>query len=229
MKFLHIVIIIGLNVFIVMTSFSQLSTSLTSNLPIVIINTQGLTIPDEPKMTAKMKIIYNGEGVINSISDSLYHYDGWIGIERRGSSTQQFQKKSYSLETRLESGENNNVELLGLPRENDWILYAPFSDKTLMRNALIFTLSNETGWYAPRTRFCEVILNDEYMGVYVFMEKIKRDRNRVDIAKLNPDDTEGDQLTGGYIMHGIDVAVGIYFYLLEINYEKISVNKLIKF
>jgi spore coat protein CotH len=200
MKIIHTVIILALNLLIVMSSFSQLSTSLTSNLPIVIIDTDGQSIPDEPKRTAYLKIIYNGDGLLNSTTDSTFHYDGWIGIERRGSSTQQFPKKSYSLETRLESGENNNVELLGLPRENDWILYAPFSDKTLMRNALIFKLSNETGWYAPRTRFCEVILNDEYIGVYVFMEKIKRDRYRVDIATLNPEDIEGDQLTGGYIM-----------------------------
>jgi len=181
-------------------SFPQTNADFTSNLPIIIIDTEGKSIPDEPKIMVNMQIIYNGEGVINSFSDSLKHYDGWIGIERRGSSTQQFPKKSYSLETRDEFGENNNVELLGLPEENDWILYAPFSDKTLIRNTLIFKLSNNIGMYAPRTRFCEVFLNDDYRGVYVFMEKVKRDRNRVDISRLNPEDIEGDQLTGGYIM-----------------------------
>jgi hypothetical protein len=185
---------------IYINSFSQTTAEFTSNLPIILIDTEGRSIPDEPKIMAKMQIIYNGEGEVNSTSDSAMHYDGWIGIERRGSSTQQFEKKSYSLETRDESGENNNVELLGLPRENDWILYAPFSDKTLMRNALIFKLSNDLGMYAPRTRFCEVFLNDDYRGIYVFMEKVKRDDDRVDIARLNPEDIEGDQLTGGYIM-----------------------------
>ncbi len=181
-------------------SLSQLPTEFTSNLPIILIDTEGNSIPDEPKIMAKMQIIYKGEGENNFLSDSVKHYDRWIGIEKRGSSTQQFPKKSYSLETRDETGENNNVELLGLPEENDWILYAPFSDKTLMRNALIFKLSNDLGMYAPRTRFCEVFLNDDYRGVYVFMEKVKRDRNRVDISRLNPEDIEGDQLTGGYIM-----------------------------
>ena len=56
------------------------------------------------------------------------------------------------------------------------------------------------GRYASRTRFCEVVLNGEYQGIYVFMEKIKRDNNRVNVAKLNPDEITGDDLTGGYII-----------------------------
>ena len=32
------------------------------------------------------------------------------------------------------------------------------------------------------------------------MEKIKRDNDRVNISKLNPDEIEGDDLTGGYIL-----------------------------
>jgi hypothetical protein len=85
-------------------SFSQATDDFTSNLPIIFINTDGNSIPDEPKITCMMQIIYNGEGEINSTNDTLMHYDGWIGIERRGSSTQQFEKKSYSLETRDEAG-----------------------------------------------------------------------------------------------------------------------------
>ncbi|MBA7692377.1 hypothetical protein ES703_100944 [subsurface metagenome] len=56
------------------------------------------------------------------------------------------------------------------------------------------------GHYASRSRLCELVLDDEYWGVYVLMEKIKRDKNRVDIATLTPDETTGDDLTGGYII-----------------------------
>jgi len=54
--------------------------------------------------------------------------------------------------------------------------------------------------YASRTRLCELVLNGDYRGVYVLMEKIKRDDNRVNISKLKPDEVTGDDLTGGYII-----------------------------
>jgi len=75
-----------------------------------------------------------------------------------------------------------------------------YSDKSLLRNYLAYNLAMDLGRYASRTRFCEVVINGDYKGLYVFMEKIKRDNNRVDISKLEPDETSGDDLTGGYIL-----------------------------
>jgi hypothetical protein len=171
-----------------------------STLPIIKINTEGKTIVDEPKITAKMQVINNSNG-INSFEDTNYEYDGFIGIEIRGNTAQMFPKKSYTLETRLSDGSNNNVSLLGLPAENDWVLHGPYSDKSLMRNALAYSIGNAmgNGWH-PRTRFAEVEINGEYRGVYLFVEKIKIDKNRVDIATLKPNDNTGDELTGGYII-----------------------------
>ena len=68
-----------------------------------------------------------------------------------------------------------------------------------MRNALAMHLANKQGNYASRTRFVELFINGDYEGLYVLMEKIKRSEDRVDIAKLNPDEISGDDLTGGYI------------------------------
>jgi spore coat protein CotH len=87
-----------------------------------------------------------------------------------------------------------------MPAENDWILNAPYSDKTLMRNVLAYELSRRIGRYAPRTKLCELVLNGEYQGVYVLIEKIKQDDHRVGIADLNHDEIHGDDLTGGYII-----------------------------
>lgn len=172
----------------------------SSNLPIVIINTDGVEIPDEPKIDAAMGIIDNGPGQRNYVTDPPNDYNGFIGIETRGSSSQMFPKKSYALETRDANNDDLDVSLLGLPEEEDWILYGPYSDKSLIRNVLTYKLATEMGWYASRTRYCEVVLNGDYRGLYVLMEKIKRDDNRVDIAKLNPDEISGDDLTGGYII-----------------------------
>lgn len=173
----------------------------SSDLPIIVITTQGgQGIPDDPKITAQMGVIDNGPGNRNNLTDTYNNYNGFIGIETRGESSQMFPKKSYSLETVDAVGENLNVELLGFPAENDWILYAPYTDKAMMRNDITFKLSRDLGRYASRTRACEVVLNGDYIGIYILMEKIKRDDNRVDIASLNPDEISGDDLTGGYIL-----------------------------
>ncbi len=170
-----------------------------SNLPLIIINTLGQEIPDEPKIEVHMGII-NNAGRMNKKNDPFNDYDGKIAIEIRGSSSQMYEKKNYTFETRTSTGENNNIPLLGIPAENDWVLHGPYSDKTLMRNALTFYLGNQMGRWAPRTRFCELYINDDYRGVYVLMEKIKRDSNRVNISKLNWDEVSGNDLTGGYIL-----------------------------
>jgi len=174
--------------------------SKNSELPIIYVNTWGKKIENEDKISAQMRIIYNGANILNNFSDSANHYYGTIGIENRGQSSLEFPKHSYSIETRNTVGENLNISLLGFPAENDWVLYAPYSDKSLLRNVITYDIWYKMGYYAPRTKFCEFILNDNYMGVYVFTEKIKRDRNRVDIARLDQDDIASTELTGGYII-----------------------------
>jgi len=181
----------------------------SSNLPIMLIETEGnAEIPDDPKIDAQMKLIANGIGETNSINDIANEYNGKIGIEIRGSSSAAlFPKKGFGFETRESDDSNNNVSLLGMPTENDWVLHGPYSDKTLIRNALAYLIAAELMDYAPRVRHIELVLNDEYRGVYLLTEKIKRDKDRVDVSKLNPEDTEGDQLTGGYIIK-VDKSTG---------------------
>ncbi|MGB4292812.1 MAG: CotH kinase family protein [Bacteroidales bacterium] len=170
-----------------------------SHLPVVVIKTQpGEVIRNEPKITADMKIIYR-PGIINNITDSGNVYSGKVGIEIRGRYSASLPQKPYGFETRDETGNNLNVSLLGMPEENDWILIANYNDKTFLRNHLAFELFRRMGHYAPRTRFCEVIVNNNYQGIYLLCEKIKRDRNRVDISELKENENSCNDLTGGYI------------------------------
>ena len=171
-----------------------------SNLPIIIINTNGQTIPDEPKITADMGVIDNGSGLTNYVTDEYNVYNGKIGIEIRGHSSQMFPKKQYGIELRDSLGNSVDVSLLGMPSESDWVLNASYTDKTFLRNVLAYKLANDMGRYASRTRFCEVVLNNEYVGLYILQEKVKRDKNRVSIKKLEASDVSGDNLTGGYIL-----------------------------
>ncbi len=141
--------------------------------------------------------------------DGGIHWDGQAGLHVRGnSSAEEYPKKSYALETRDTANEDLDVSLLGLPAEEDWVLHGPYADKTLMRNALIYRWSNSIGFYASRTVFVELWLEDggdalddgDYQGVYVLMEKIKRDEVRVDLADLDPEDLTEPDISGGYLL-----------------------------
>ncbi len=181
--------------------FEQSVTFSSSNLPIIVITTEnGAVIGDEPKIMAHMGIIANGKGKRNNLTDPFNHYDGYIGIELRGNASQDiFPKKPYTIETRDEKGVNLNVSLLGMPKENDWILRAAYIDKTLLRDAFAYNMSRLMGNWASRTVHCELVLNDEYQGIYILMESIKPDKNRVNITKMDSSDISGDAVTGGYI------------------------------
>jgi hypothetical protein len=170
----------------------------SSNLPIVIINTNGQTIPDDPKISVDFSIIDNGPGIRNHITD-YPSFTGNVGIEIRGSSSQSFPKKSYGFETW--DSQNNSIDttILGMPSESDWILNANYTDKTFCRNVLAYQVWSNMGHYGTRHHYCEVLINGGYMGIYILSEKIKRDNNRLDIAKLTTLQNTGDVLTGGYI------------------------------
>jgi len=193
-----------------------------SNLPIVIITTDNnlstgkpIVIPDEPKVLGNMKIIYRPDGSRNYLTDQntaeFLNYSGRIGIENRGSSSLTLEKKSYSLTTLLaDNVSNNNVKVLGMPAENDWVLNSLAFDPSLIRDLLSYNLSTVMGNYASRGVYCEVIVNGDYRGLYIFMEKLKIDNDRINILKLTPYDNSGENLTGGYItkcdkIAGIDV------------------------
>lgn len=172
----------------------------SSNLPILVINSNGQEIPDEPKLTAQMGLIYNGPGMINHLTDPFNTWDGPIGIERRGSSSFFYDKKPFSIELRDDAGEDVAASLLGMPEESDFALISPLNDKTLIRDVYSFHLAAQIMPWAPRSRFVEVVLNGDYIGVYALVETIKRDENRVNIAKIKDTDLAGPELTGGYII-----------------------------
>ena len=193
--------------FWLLMSLSVAAQSFTdSNLPIVVIETDGgANIPDEPKILGTMKIIWHQDGSRNYMSDidnpEFLNYNGRIAIEMRGSSSQtMLDKKPYALETRRDDGvSNNNVSILGMPTENDWILNSLAFDQTGMRDVLAYELSNRLGQYASRSMYCEVVINGDYKGLYAFMEKIKPDKNRVDIETMDPTCNNYPEVTGGYI------------------------------
>lgn len=198
--------------FVLFFSFSVFAQTFTdSNLPIVSIVTDNnpitnlpLEILDDPKILATMKIIKRPDGGRNYLSDinttTYLNYSGRIGIEIRGSTSQDLPKKAYSLTTlKADNISNNNVSILGMPSENDWILNGLAFDPSLIRDYLSYNLSRQIGNYASRTEYCEVILNGNYIGLYIMQEKIKAGSDRVNVLKIGTSDSSSLNVTGGYI------------------------------
>ena len=178
------------------------------HLPQVRIDTDGREIENVDKITASFSVTFpegssadtlvpcHDAGVIPAFTN----VSSSIGIEVRGESSRFVDKKNFDLETRDAMGENNNISILGLPSENDWILNGTAYERTYTNNVLAFAIYRDImGHYAPRTCYVELTINDTYYGVYALTEQIKRDGDRVDIKKLTSDETSGDDLTGGYI------------------------------
>lgn len=161
-----------------------------SDIPFVAVNTPN-TIPDEPKVSGEMVIFQNQEAI----------FTHGMGIELRGSTSRRlFPKKSFGIELWDVNGLDISKDIFGFGKEEDWILYGPYSDKALLRNKLIYELSNQIGQYATKTELVEMSLNSDFQGLYLFMEKIKRDGDRLDIEPLQANITDADLITGGYIL-----------------------------
>ncbi|HUT13829.1 MAG TPA: lamin tail domain-containing protein, partial [Thermoguttaceae bacterium] len=194
----------------------------SSALPLVIIDTFGNSIgsKDGQLHSAYMVVLDRGEDGTTTLTTPI-QVETRIGIRTRGSSSAGWPKHHYRIEAwnetsgRIESWSNpdeqelNDKEIapLGMPPEADWILGSFYQfDRALMRNPLIYELSNQVGRYAARTQHVEVFLNmggslsySDYFGVYTLMEVIERDDSRVDIEPLDPDDNTQPEVSGGYI------------------------------
>ena len=178
----------------------------SSPLPIAVIDTLGSSVSTSqvPAYSTFIDTDETGRASMTNPTD----FAGWSGINVRGKSSEGFAKKQYHFETWDADDRDTAVSIFGFPADADWVLQGPYSDKSLMRNALVYRWSREMGRYAPRALFIEMFLNtgdstvsmDDYVGVYVFMEKIKISPDRVDVGQLEPSDNAEPEITGGYII-----------------------------
>ncbi|MEZ4994126.1 MAG: CotH kinase family protein [Saprospiraceae bacterium] len=177
-----------------------------SEIPYLVVDTKGDQILNEPKIPAELHLYIDKAEVLSTN----------IGIEYRGSTSYRISnKKSYGIETWDADGNDIDLSFFGFPEEEDWIINGHIVnlqdkyifDRTLMYHYLGYQLFRDMGRYASRSKFVELEINGSYQGVYVFMEKLKRDNNRIDIKSLKPTDEDPDKITGGYILK-IDKTAG---------------------
>jgi hypothetical protein len=174
--------------------------AMSSVIPIVKLSTVNNPINNDVKVPVHMEIIDNGQGQLNYANQENFAYEGDIMVEWQGFTGPFYPKKNYDFDLIDSFGNEIDTSLLGMPAENDWILKAEYLDNSLLNNSIAYEFARRMGRYAPRTRHCEVFLDGNYIGVYTLTEKVKRDQNRLDIAKLTSADTAGSELTGGYII-----------------------------
>ncbi len=179
-----------------------------TNLPIVWIDVNGAQIDREERITAHMKIIHNGDGQLN-YGDTVAHpgqhidYEGYIALRYRGNTSfNESDRKPYSFRTlnaplEADSCKKQKEKILGMGKDNNWALLAPYADKSMIRDVLTFNLARPWMDYAPDARFCEVFLDGTYYGIYVMTEVVSKGKHRLD---LDDPGEEGNDLTGGYMM-----------------------------
>lgn len=200
-------------------NFAGTGRAFDSNLPFLFVDSFGFSVdgasggvrPYRPGYVVAIRPDpVTGRASVNTPPE----YAGPCGVHLHGESSAGFDQHSYSLELWDESGNDKNASLLGMPADSDWILYGPWSEKTLMRNKLIYdwmrTLRGDDGM-AVRSQFIELFFNQtkpvagrvgysSYQGVYLLMEKLKRGKDRVPLANLNDKTVASDLITGGYII-----------------------------
>lgn len=202
-----------------LTNFAGTGKVFESNLPLIFVDSFGLSIdsstggqrPFRPSYTI---VIAPDPATGRTSLNKTPEYAGPSGVHTRGESSSGFEQKSYALELEDDEGKDLDASLLGMPAESDWVLYGPWSEKTLMRNKLVFdwmrAIRGPDGT-AVRSRFVELFFNQSrpasgkvgyttYRGIYVLMEKLKRGGDRVPVEKINDKTIDPELITGGYII-----------------------------
>ncbi|PYI86942.1 MAG: hypothetical protein DME26_07940 [Verrucomicrobia bacterium] len=202
-----------------LTNYSGTGKIFDSNLPLLFVdsfgvNVDGSTGGSRPFRPGYALMIQPDPNTKRASLMTTPEYAGPAGIHVRGESSAGFDQHSYSLELWDDAAKDFDASLLGMPADSDWVLIGPWSEKTLMRNKLVFdwmlALRGEDGM-AVRSRFIELFFNQikttsgqvgysSYRGIYLLTEKLKRGKGRVPIENLNDKTVDPALITGGYII-----------------------------
>lgn len=189
-------------------------TELCSHLPLVIIDTKEQEIPgavteyedrfgqsiystaEDGGMTITAQVtVVDNEDRNNHPSDEP-DFTTLSEFRIRGHSSRRFPKLPYLLNFTDDSGANRNLSVMGMDAHHEWVLYGPILDKSLVRNYMWYNISGEIMEYAPNCRFCELILNDSYEGLYLMVESITDG----DGCRLNLTMSTKNAETNGYLL-----------------------------
>jgi hypothetical protein len=175
-----------------------LGMNLPAHLAVLRIDASGQTIAKDVDIPAQLEVFETHDGTLTDLDTVTPTLKTAIALQGRGNFTWTLPKKGYEFELQDGAGLSRDVAILGLPAGSDFALYACYTDKTCMRNALVYALGQQLGRWSPRTRYVELIIDGNYQGLYMVWERIRRDATRCDVPKPAASAAAGD-LSGGYI------------------------------
>ena len=189
-------------------------TQLCTHLPLVIIDTGGQEIPGVPNGEED----YYGEELYTTAEDGTDFINVQVTVidnedqnnhpsdtpdfttasqfRIRGHASRHFEKSPYLLKFIDEDGEDNPISVMGMGAHNEWVLNGPYLDKSLIRNYLCYNLAGEIMEYAPNVRYCELIVDGDYRGLYLMVESITAG----DDCRLNLRSNVKDSSITGYLL-----------------------------
>jgi hypothetical protein len=160
-----------------------------TNLPTVVIHTASGSDPVD-----KVNELESNISIISNDGKTILEQDGTSRL--RGNNSMTHPKKPYRIKF---SEKRRPLNAKALARK--WTLINNYGDKTLLRNCLAFEISKRVGiGFTPYCQPVDVFMNGEYKGCYQFCDAIDIRPHRVDIYEMDSTCTEGDMLTGGYLI-----------------------------
>jgi hypothetical protein len=136
-----------------------------------------ITTDDGLAVDSKDKKDYRACTIKIESDTTAWNYEGRGKIKGRGNSTWLwYPKKPYRIKL------DEKAEILGLKEEKDWVLLANYRDPTHLMNTFVFEMGNGLGMpYTNHTRYVEVTLNGDYIGLYQLTEQVEQGKSRVNI------------------------------------------------
>ncbi len=207
---------ISSEIYLFPSATAQPDATSTYTIPIVVADTSGRAIqagdanthefPTQASFVFYENVPVGGVSLASTPPSTFSR--GIIGV--RGKTSSGEAKKPYGIKFWGEENDDTKKRpLFGLPSADSWVLYAPDSfDKSGLRNVLMYELSRQMGQWAPNCRLVELYLNTSggsltnaaYQGLYIFMEKPDRGKQRIDVDDITPYDNAEPDVSGGYIL-----------------------------
>lgn len=146
------------------------------NLPVLYVTTEtgSLTLIQRSKHYREAGSLYMEDG------NGKVEYNGFLEhVKMRGNASTAYIKRNYQI--KLAKG----TDLLGFGKAKKWILTGNWLDRTMLRNQMTYNLAAYVGLpYTPECRQAELYVNHEYLGLYLFSEKVEINEGRIDIRDL---------------------------------------------
>ncbi len=179
----------------------------------------GVELPPMPTFSGTLPVMYiNTDGYRDIVSKEEYlHADWWLdamgiegyesfgspeaplgmNIKGRGNYTwNKLSKKSFGVKL------DDKMPLLGLKENRHFCLMAHADDHLAkLKDEVGFELSRRIGLpYAPVQKPVEVVMNGVYIGLYFLCEKIRVEKDRVNVIEQDNYETDSSKITGGWLI-----------------------------